>query len=47
MDMVGKEEIDEKIRVFSKKIKKKIYTISALKHTGLKNLKQALINYGH
>ncbi len=45
MDVISKEEINEKIKIFSKKTKKKIYTISALKYIGLKNLIKALVNY--
>ena len=38
-------EINKKIDFFSKKIKKKIYIISALKHKGLKTIKRVLVNY--
>ena len=38
IDMISDEEINKKIEAFSKKIKKKIYTISVLKHKGLKTL---------
>ena len=47
IDMVNDEEINEKLNIFSKKIKKKIYTISALKHKGLTNIKKILIGYAH
>ena len=47
IDMVSKEEIDKKINIFTKKIKKKIYTISALKYEGLKDIKRILVNYVH
>mgnify|MGYP001446782060 CR=1 FL=1 len=47
IDMVSEKEINEKIESFSKKIKKKIYTISALKHMGLKTIKKALLRYVH
>ena len=45
--MISNEEINKKIDIFSKKIKKKIYTISALKHIGLTVIKKNLINYVH
>jgi len=47
IDMVNDEEINKKIDIFNKKIKKKIYTISALKHKGLKTIKKILVNYAH
>ena len=47
IDMASDEEINKKIDIFSKKIRKKIYTISALKHKGLTTIKKALINYVH
>tara|TARA_B100000686_G_scaffold351572_1_gene450737 strand:+ start:640 stop:1623 length:984 start_codon:yes stop_codon:yes gene_type:complete len=47
IDMINDNEIDEKINFFKKKIKKKIYTISALKRRGLENIKKLLINYVH
>jgi len=47
IDMLDNEEINKKIDEFSKKIKKKIYTISALKHRGLTMMKRTLINYVH
>ena len=47
IDMVNNEEINKKIDIFSKKVKKKIYTISALKHKGLKTLKEILVSYVH
>ena len=36
-----------KINIFSKKIKKKIYTISTLKHKGLSAIKRLLVSYVH
>ena len=45
IDMISNEEINKKIDFFSKKIKKKIYIISALKHKGLKTIKRVLVNY--
>tara|TARA_B100000686_G_C16746393_1_gene949680 strand:- start:114 stop:1097 length:984 start_codon:yes stop_codon:yes gene_type:complete len=47
IDMANEEEINKKIDLFSKKIKKKIYTISALKNKGLKTIKKALVTYVH
>ena len=46
-DMISEDEINKKIDIFNKKIKKKIYTISALKHKGLKTIKRILISYVH
>jgi len=45
IDMVNEEEIVNKINIFSKKMKKKIYTISALKHKGLHTIKKVLIKH--
>ena len=47
VDMISDEEINKKIGFFRKKIKKKIYTISALKHKGLETIKKILVNYVH
>ena len=47
IDMVSKEEINKKIDTFTKKIKKKIYTISALKYKGITDIKRMLVNYVH
>ena len=47
IDMVSDEEINKKIDIFSKKIRKKIYKISALKHKGLTTIKRMLISYVH
>ena len=47
IDMVNNEEINKKIDIFNKKVKKKIYTISALKLKGLKTLKEILVSYVH
>ena len=47
IDMINEEEINKKIDIFNKKIKKKIYTISALKHKGLKTIKEILVSYVH
>ena len=47
VDMVDEEEINKKIDVFKKKIKKKIFKISALKHIGLKTIKKNLVSYVH
>ena len=45
IDMISDEEVNKKINTFSKKIKKKIYSISALKHKGLTTIKRILVNY--
>ena len=45
IDMINEEEANKKISIFQKKIKKKIFTISALKHIGLKTIKKELFNY--
>jgi len=47
IDMIRTEEIDRKIDTFRKKIKKKIYIISALKHKGLEAIKRTLVSYVH
>ena len=47
IDMASDDEINEKIDIFSKKIKKKIYKISALKHKGITDIKKALLRYVH
>ena len=47
IDMLNDEEINKKIEIFRKKIKKKIFTISALKHKGLENIKKILIKYAN
>ena len=46
-DMISEDEINKKIDIFNKKIKKKIYTISALKHKGLTAIKKVLVSYVH
>ena len=38
---------NKKIEIFNKKIKKKIYIISALKHKNLTNIKKILVRYVH
>ena len=47
IDMANNEEINNKIDFFSKKVRKKIYKISALKHKGLTTIKKVLVNYAH
>jgi len=47
IDMASDDEINKKVDIFSKKIKKKIYKISALKHKGIINVKKALVRYVH
>ena len=46
-DMISEDEIYKKIDIFNKKIKKKIYTISAIKHKGLTAIKKVLVSYVH
>ena len=47
IDMVSDQEINKKIDIFAKKIKKKIYQISALKRKGLTTIKREQIKYVH
>ena len=47
IDMVNDKEVNIKIKIFNKKIKKKVYVISALKHKGLKTIKKILVNHAH
>ncbi len=46
-DMVSEDEINKKIGIFNKKIKKKIYKISAIKNKGLTAIKKVLVSYVH
>jgi len=45
IDMISNDKINDKIEEFRNKIKKKIYTISALKHRGLNTIKRILITH--
>ena len=47
IDMASDDEINEKVSIFSKKIKKKIYKISVLKHKGITDIKKVLVRYAH
>ena len=47
IDMVSDAEINKKLDIFNKKIKKKIYKISALKQQGIIDIKKILIKYVH
>jgi len=47
IDMVSDDEINEKVNVFSKKIKKKVYKISTLKRKGIIDIKKVLVRYVH
>ena len=47
IDMISDDEINQKIDIFNKKIKKKIYKISAIRHKGLTAIKKELISYVH
>ena len=44
IDMIGEDEINKKLKIFKKKINKKIFKISALRHAGLKTIKESLFN---
>ena len=44
IDMINEEEIEKKLKIFKKKINKKIFKISALRHAGLKTIKESLFN---
>ena len=44
IDMIGEKETNKKIGIFKKKINKKIFKISALRHAGLKTIKESLFN---
>ena len=46
-DMISEDEINKKIDIFNKKIKKKIYTISTIKHKGLTTIIKVLVSYVH
>jgi len=47
IDMIDENKIKNKLNIFKKKIKKKIFIISALKHIGLKNIKENLFTHVH
>ena len=47
IDIISDEEVNKKIDVFRKKIKKKTFTISALKHKGLKTIKKILVSHAY
>ena len=47
IDMIDEKEINKKLDVFKKKIKKKVFTISALKHMGLKIIMENLFSYAN
>tara|TARA_B100000029_G_scaffold238791_1_gene235913 strand:- start:2010 stop:2993 length:984 start_codon:yes stop_codon:yes gene_type:complete len=47
IDMINEIEINKKVDLFKKKIKKNIFTISVAQHKGLKNIKKNLFNYVH
>tara|TARA_Y100000590_G_scaffold129721_1_gene148247 strand:- start:8354 stop:9337 length:984 start_codon:yes stop_codon:yes gene_type:complete len=47
IDMIEEKEVLKKISIFRKKNKKKVVTISALKHIGLNTIKKVLINHVH
>ena len=45
--MISELETQEKIKILNKKIRKRIYAISALKHKGLNSIKKILISHVH
>ena len=45
IDLLEKKQVDEKLKLIKKKIKKNIYTISTLQKNTLKQLKSKLLNY--
>jgi len=47
IDMIKEEEMNQKINMFKKKLKRKIHMISALRNKGLLNIKKVLINHVH
>ena len=47
IDMITKEEINNKLNIFKKKINKKVLLISALKHMGLEDVKENLFTNAH
>jgi Predicted GTPase len=47
IDMLDEKEINKKLDVFKKKIKKKVFTISALKHIGLKIIKENIFSHAN
>ena len=44
IDIINNDEIDEKITIFKKKIKKKIYKISIAQNKGLEDIKKLVVN---
>jgi len=47
IDMITKEEMNKKLDIFEKKINKKVLLISALKHLGIKGIKENLFTHVH
>ena len=47
IDMININEIEKKINIFKKKIKKNIYKVSVLQNKGLINIKKLLVNNVH
>ena len=47
IDMIDEKEINKKLNIFKKKIKKKFIMISALKNKGLNNIKKSLITHAN
>jgi len=44
IDIINTDEIDQKIQIFKKKIKKNIYKISVIQNKGLTNIKKLMVN---
>ena len=47
IDMINEKEVNKKIDIFNKRIKKKIYAVSTLRRKGLTVIKRMLIRYVH
>ena len=45
IDMIDEQTINKKIKLFKNRVKKRIFTISALKQKGIKTIKKSLLNY--
>ena len=47
IDMISNNEIKKKVEIFKKKINKKIFLISALKHKGIDAIKKTMVGHVH
>ena len=45
IDLINKEELKEKKKIFTKKINKKVLTLSTLNKSLLSNIKSKLVNH--